>query len=227
MVEVRAAGPRGGELRSSGEEMTSSKAKKKKSAVEETPADQVDMKLFKALRHPLRVRVLKVLNERASSPTKLADELNENLGNVSYHVKVLEKLDQIELVDTAQRRGAVEHFYRGIRRVLISHDAFAKFDPHIQHDVVVETFEQIIDDASHSAAAGSFSDRPDSHVSWTGMSLDDDGWSELQTLLAEVLERAFGIEAAALARMQNAGVGPADAIKVKMALAGYESIPAA
>ena len=66
--------------------MTSSKGMKKL-AGKEAPADQVDVKLFKALRHPLRVRILKVLNERASSPTKLADELNENLGNVSYHGK--------------------------------------------------------------------------------------------------------------------------------------------
>ena len=35
----------------------------------------------------------------------------EPLGNVSYHVRQLEKAGLIELVAVKQRRGALEHYY--------------------------------------------------------------------------------------------------------------------
>jgi len=72
----------------------------------------LDRRLIKALGHPVRVRALEVLSERVASPSELAKELREPLGNVAYHVKILEENDAIELVRTAPVRGALEHFYR-------------------------------------------------------------------------------------------------------------------
>jgi DNA-binding transcriptional ArsR family regulator len=73
----------------------------------------VDGKLATAIAHPLRHRLLTILNERVASPTELADELGERLGNVSYHVSVLADLGLLELVRMTSRRGAIEHHYRG------------------------------------------------------------------------------------------------------------------
>jgi len=72
----------------------------------------VDQRLIKALGHPVRLRVLDILNARVASPSELAKELNEPLGNIAYHVKILEETGSIELVRTAPVRGALEHFYR-------------------------------------------------------------------------------------------------------------------
>jgi DNA-binding transcriptional ArsR family regulator len=72
----------------------------------------LDRRLIKALGHPIRVRALEILNARVASPSELAKELGEPLGNVAYHVKILEENDAIELVRTAPVRGALEHFYR-------------------------------------------------------------------------------------------------------------------
>jgi DNA-binding transcriptional ArsR family regulator len=73
---------------------------------------RLDRRLIKALGHPVRVRALEILNARVASPSELAKELGEPLGNVAYHVKILEENDAIELVRTAPVRGALEHFYR-------------------------------------------------------------------------------------------------------------------
>jgi DNA-binding transcriptional ArsR family regulator len=78
----------------------------------ESTEASLDRRLIKALGHPVRVRALEVLNVRVASPSELAKELNEPLGNVAYHVKILEENDAIELVRTAPVRGALEHFYR-------------------------------------------------------------------------------------------------------------------
>jgi DNA-binding transcriptional ArsR family regulator len=82
---------------------------------------RLDPRLIKVLGHPVRVRALEALSSRVASPSELARELGEPLGNVAYHVKILEENDAIELVSTAPVRGAVEHFYG------------ATFDPRIIH----------------------------------------------------------------------------------------------
>ena len=82
--------------------------------------DGVEQIVAKAFAHPLRVQILIILNERVASPNLLSQELDQSLNLVAYHVRVLEKYDCIELVDTKQRRGATEHFYRATRRQFLS-----------------------------------------------------------------------------------------------------------
>ena len=80
------------------------------------PAKQSrEPQVFKALAHPLRMKLLVAMSEREASPSELATELGEPLGNVAYHVRMLERLDCIELVRTTPRRGALEHHYRADR----------------------------------------------------------------------------------------------------------------
>ena len=45
------------------------------------------------------------------SPNSLYVAAGDALGNVSYHVRQLEKAGLIELVAVKQRRGALEHYY--------------------------------------------------------------------------------------------------------------------
>src|SRR5947199_7951973 len=70
-----------------------------------------DPRYVKALSHPLRVRVLAILEERTASPVQLAELLGASLGVVSYHVRTLEKFGLIKLVRTTPVRGAVELHY--------------------------------------------------------------------------------------------------------------------
>ena len=76
----------------------------------------VDQQVIKALVHPIRAQALAILNERTASPNEIAKELGQGVGHVSYHINVLKKCECIELVDTAPRRGAVEHYYRATSR---------------------------------------------------------------------------------------------------------------
>jgi DNA-binding transcriptional ArsR family regulator len=69
--------------------------------------------LVKALGHPLRIRVLIALDaaEGPQSPSQLAEELEEKLPNLSYHVRMLVQEGAMKLKRTKPRRGAIEHFY--------------------------------------------------------------------------------------------------------------------
>ena len=53
-----------------------------------------------------------LIAEGIASPKAIAVELDLDVRSVAYHVRVLRKLGCIELVETQQRRGAVEHIYR-------------------------------------------------------------------------------------------------------------------
>jgi DNA-binding transcriptional ArsR family regulator len=80
-------------------------------------------RIAEAFVHPLKLRILALMAEpppRAApeatpqpgwSPNSLYGAVDEPLGNVSYHVRQLEKAGLIELVATQQRRGALEHYY--------------------------------------------------------------------------------------------------------------------
>lgn len=66
---------------------------------------------------PLRARILESLAGCTKSPVALARELDERLGNVSYHVRVLEKAGLVELTGTRPVRGTIEHLYTARARV--------------------------------------------------------------------------------------------------------------
>jgi DNA-binding transcriptional ArsR family regulator len=76
----------------------------------------------KAVSHPLRVQILQTLDGEPRSPQSLAQELEQPLGSVSYHVIVLRDLGAIELTGIRQVRGALEHFYKARWRVRVEVD---------------------------------------------------------------------------------------------------------
>lgn len=71
----------------------------------------------KAIGHPIRVAMLEKMKRENWSPKQLSDELEMPIGNVSYHMRLLNDLGAVKLVDTAQRRGATEHFYQATHKI--------------------------------------------------------------------------------------------------------------
>lgn len=83
---------------------------------------------IKAMSHPLRAAVLRILAERTASPAEMARELGAELSNVSYHAKQLVAFECAELVDIQVVRGALEHFYRATELPLIDIDEWLTLD---------------------------------------------------------------------------------------------------
>jgi len=79
-----------------------------------TPTDRSDeTDLLRALRHPLRRRILRRLADgETASPRQLSADLRQPLSKVSYHVRVLADSGAVKLVKARPARGSVEHFYR-------------------------------------------------------------------------------------------------------------------
>ena len=72
---------------------------------------------IKAFTDPLRVRVLRILAERAATNQQIADVLGQPHAKVLYHVRFLVDVGLIKLVDTQIKGGNVEKYYRALANI--------------------------------------------------------------------------------------------------------------
>jgi DNA-binding transcriptional ArsR family regulator len=166
------------------------------------PASSQD-RLLKAISHPIRLRILEQLNEREASPSQLARQLGEPIGNLSYHVKVLLRYDAIELVATKPVRGAIEHFYRATMRPFFDDAHWAKLPLSTRRALFDPMLQRIWDHVVEAAGSGGLDD-PRTHISWTTLDLDGQGYEDVVELLAQTLDRALEIQAEAAGRLSEA-----------------------
>jgi DNA-binding transcriptional ArsR family regulator len=189
-----------------------------------------DPRYVKALAHPLRIRILAMLADRSASPVQLASKLDATLGTVAYHVRTLHSLGLVELVDTRQRRGATEHYYRAREHPRFPDDAWGGLAPVAKQRMLSAMLQQIGQYVSGAAAAGGF-DRSEAHMTRTSLRLDERGLKQLATATRKWLREAERIEEAAAKRLDGAspdgdgnGHGTTDAGLVVML---FEALPAA
>lgn len=165
-----------------------------------TKTKSAEERLIKAMSHPLRFRLLIQLNEGPASPSELAAKLGEPLGNVSYHVRILDQLDAIELAETKQVRGAIEHIYRATTRPFFEDEHWSKLPVSVRRQFQDEALQGVWDHLVEATANGGL-DHPETHVSWTRLELDEQGWEEIRALLEATLDRALEVNAEAAGRL--------------------------
>lgn len=71
-----------------------------------------DVDELRALAHPLRLRMLSALTGAALSAAELARELDTTQANASYHVRLLERVGLVRVVEEIAIRGGVAKRYR-------------------------------------------------------------------------------------------------------------------
>lgn len=185
-------------------------------ATEELTAEE---RLIRALRHPLRVELLRQFTERTASPTELATRLEVELSALSYHVRELETAGAIELVHTEPRRGAVEHFYRGTARAHFSDAEWEELPESSRREISCRMLQAIFGEAYAGLESGSLDSRLDRHVTWRTMLLDLQGWQELMDVLMRTMSEIAEIQARSDERRVASGE---EGIPVVSALLGFE-----
>lgn len=178
-------------------------------------------RMIKALGHPLRQRILTLLNEREASPSDLAQEIGEPIGKVAYHVKILLDYEAIDLVRTRPVRGAVEHFYRATIQAEIDEEHWAKLPLSVRRSLFGETLQTIWENAVEAASENVF-DAVESHASSTTLELDRQGFSDVASVLKQATARVLEVQAESATR--QAGVADADreTRKSELAILHYE-----
>jgi DNA-binding transcriptional ArsR family regulator len=164
-----------------------------------SPAPSVEIRLAKALSHPLRRRLLFEYGHLVTSPRRLADTLGAPLTSVSYHTQALLRHGCIELVRTEPRRGATEHFYRAIVGPNLQDAEWSRLPAGVRRELVASTLAEVWDDVRKGAEHGGF-EPVDVHVSRAEVRLDADARAELNRLLQHVAVEAQRLHAASAAR---------------------------
>jgi DNA-binding transcriptional ArsR family regulator len=178
--------------------------------------------LLKALSHPVRVKALTILTERIASPKEIAQQIDVSLGNVSYHVRELESLGLIEIMEEENVRGAVAHFYKAAQRPMIDNPDWEKLDATVRSAFSGYVIETLMTDAATSLAAGVFDRREDRHLSRTPLRLDLRGWRRVAAIQAKALDQILKEEEAAAARLSASGE---DGIQAVVGMALFEMPP--
>jgi DNA-binding transcriptional ArsR family regulator len=149
----------------------------------------VDARLIKAYEHPIRVEILCLLRAGPSSPTRLSRQLqNVSLNLVSHHIKVLQELGCIELVETVEKRGAIEHLYRALDPRVLGDREWRELTPEVRYALTGKTLRLLSGELARALTAGTLDEEANSHISRSPLKLDKEGWSEV----AAILERALG-----------------------------------
>jgi DNA-binding transcriptional ArsR family regulator len=182
--------------------------------------DEMDLRLVRALSHPLRLKILQILNVRDASPNELKDLLDHPLGNVAYHARVLEKCGCIKQVRTKRRRGAVEHFFRALPRSYIGDQEWRKVPPSVRATFSEATVKSFVNRIAAALEAGTIDGRAETTLTWVTVAVDQLGWIEVAEILEDTLARVQAVHSRSEARMQMSGE---EAIAVVIGLAAFEA----
>ncbi len=184
--------------------------------------EMIDQRLIKALAHPLRVRILEILSAQVSSPNQLSEALETGLTDVAYHTRALDKCGCLQLVDTAQRRGAVEHFYKATPDSFLGNPAWRGVPSGILPGVSGATLQTFIDKAAAAMAAGTLDGREDTIFRWLPLLLDQLGWKEVVAIMEETTEKVLAAHLRSQDRLESSGAGT-ESISTVVGLASFET----
>jgi hypothetical protein len=183
-----------------------------------------------ALKHPVRVRILEVLNEGPRSPSQFVEEglipkgsykgYQKALSLASYHFRELEKEGCLEVIESIPRRGAVEHVYRGLARVFIDDGEFEEMDLPSRRQLSRISLQGMIARADRAIAEDTFDARTDRHLTWMPMQLDERAWGEMIATLAATFAEVSRIRRDASDRIAASG---GEVIPATVAMLGFES----
>jgi DNA-binding transcriptional ArsR family regulator len=183
----------------------------------------VDQRLIKALAHPTRVHILNILNDGPSSPSRIARRMkNVSLNLVSHHIKVLERLNCVELIETRAERGWKEHMYRATKRQFFDAEEWEQVEPVARQPITVSILQMISEDVGTSLAKGKFDELPDNHLSRSPISVDGDGWDEVTQVLARTLDEILAIHERSGERARFSGE---DLMKVRVVMMQFLLAP--
>lgn len=176
------------------------------------------------LAHPVRVRVLEILNERDMSPIEFCREgfapESMDVSHVAYHFRELAEYGCLRVIEENKRRGSIEHVYRGVGRAYFSDVDWSGLDEvekaRISKTVVQGLFARI----EGAVMTETFDSRDDRHLSWIAMKLDEQGWREMATTLGAAFGEVEQIRNDAERRLAASGER---AIPSTCAILGFES----
>ncbi len=178
-----------------------------------------ERRLGRAMSHPLRAKLLALLNTNPASASELEEILNDPLSNISYHVRELWLWGLIEVVNTEQVRGATKTRYRGITKMQLTDDVFKAMPTETKDGIIFEAITEAFERAKSAVEGDTFARHDNSHIITVIPSVDQQGFDEIADLIAATYHRVEDIAAEAVNRQPD----PEKRFRATVSLLSFES----
>jgi predicted transcriptional regulator len=166
---------------------------------------ELDEQLALVISSEITIKVLVDLVERAASPKEIAVRLSLKVATVSHHVKKLERMGLIELVEEREVRGAIQHIYRAVIRPIVSTEEWEKLGIEERQRYSIWIVQMILADAAKSFNARLFDAYPTRHLSRVPMVVDREGLDEVAAIQNRALNEIIEVEARSAERLVQKG----------------------
>lgn len=172
----------------------------------------------------LRLRIVTELYMQEMSPTQFFKKFGG--GSVSRVTRNFERLAEhgwlryIRSESGGDRRGGVEHFYRATELAVFDYETWRLLPYSIRVAFSWRTFKQLAERVREAMETGTFDARPDRHLTWTPLLLDQRGWERMIAAVDALFLSLFEEQADARLRIYHSGEKP---ILATVALLAFES----
>lgn len=164
----------------------------------------VNPKLIKGLNYVLRQHILAAAALGPVSPVELSRELEEPLGMVSYHARILhEECEIIELVSRTQVRGAIEHHYRATEKTLLPARAWRGLKKGMRAVIGGGMANDLFEDLAGALKGGKLRGDHD-HIVRTPLALDAEGARRVKAIARRATKEVEDEQRAVGARIAKA-----------------------
>ncbi len=149
-----------------------------------------------ALRHQTRFRIMMDLTTpfRKMSPSEYSHSTGLALNHVGYHFRVLADSGYLKLVKTEQVRGATRHTYEPVKSALAWEKEWEAIGPYIQQTIAASVLRGFVERAGEAIDDGAFDKRPNAHLSFDTMYVDEEGFDRVCKLLDGTLKGLLRIK---------------------------------
>ncbi len=189
--------------------------------------EDVELRLAKAMAHPVRVKALELMNERPIAPVEVSEQIGVELSNVSYHFRTLLELGCIEAVETEQVRGSIKTTYRSRVRLMFDDMVWESLSRQAKSGITTTFLKALMTRTSDALDAETFDSGKEPHISVSTVTVDWEGWDEISGMLATTLSRVAEIQLEsaerAAERLDTDGAAEASSFPVTVGMLGFES----
>lgn len=160
--------------------------------------------LAAAMGHSVRAKILFALSDtHPLAVARIADRIGEAPRKIRYH---LGRLLDDGLVERLEGRGPVRYSLLVIP--LLEAEDLARLGSDDRRRVWTEAFRRIVIDAAGAISAGSFYRRPDFWQSRVPMTVDAEGWAEIEAISVRAFEAIEAAHVEAGTRLTASGTRP-------------------
>lgn len=173
---------------------------------------------------PIRLIIVRELYMREMSPPRFFEEFGGgSVDTVRWHFKKLAEygwLRKVKIGKVPGVPGRPQHFYRATDLALIDTETWEALPLSVRNMFSARTLDQLWDQIGRALEAKTFDSRPDRHLTWVPIVIDEQGWKERGRALADCFHALQHEQDDARIRLQDSGGEP---VLMTVALAAFES----